>query len=86
MDSITTQEDFAYFLKNHRNSKELNDLVEDIRYTLMDYQVCTPKRTHSHCILTFVSDFITTRHLQQELSADCKFHSAVVQCCVVTCE
>jgi len=39
MDLMTTQEDFANFLNNHKNLKELNDLVEDIHYALMDYQV-----------------------------------------------
>jgi len=45
MHSITTQKDFADFLKTPENAQKLNDLVEDIRYALMDYQVCSPKRT-----------------------------------------
>jgi len=45
MDSMTTQEDLAYFLNGPENAQRLNGLIEDIRYALMDYQVCTPQRT-----------------------------------------
>jgi hypothetical protein len=44
MDSMTTQKDLADFLNNPENAQRLNGLVEDIRYALMDYQVCTPKK------------------------------------------
>lgn len=44
MDLMTTQEDLVHFLNNTKNLKELNDLVEDIRCALMDYQVCTTRR------------------------------------------
>jgi len=44
MHSITIQKDFADFLKNPENAQKLNGLVEDIRYALMDYQVCSSKR------------------------------------------
>jgi len=43
MHSITTQEDLTCFLNDPENVHSLNGLVEDIRYALMDYQVCTPK-------------------------------------------
>jgi len=39
MDSMATQEDLALFLKNRGNAQKLNDLVQDIRDALMDYQV-----------------------------------------------
>ena len=30
--------------KKTKNEQKLNNLLGDIRYALMDYQVCTPKR------------------------------------------
>jgi len=42
MDSMTTQKDLALFLKNSENAQKLNGFVQDIRYALMDYQVCSP--------------------------------------------
>jgi len=44
MDSITTQENLAHFLRIPENARKLNDLVEDIRGAFMGYQVCTLKR------------------------------------------
>ena len=44
MNSITTQEDLADFLKDPENAQRWNSLVEDIRYALIDYQVCILKR------------------------------------------
>jgi len=44
MDPITTKKDLALFLKKPENAQKLNDLVQDIRYALMDYQVCTHER------------------------------------------
>ena len=43
MDPITTKKDLALFLKKPENARKLNDLVQDIRYALMDYQVRTPR-------------------------------------------
>ena len=40
MESVTTQDDLADFLNNPENAQRVNDLVEDIRDALMDYQVC----------------------------------------------
>jgi len=51
MDSIVTQQDLTCFLNDPENAQRLNSLVEDIRYALMDYQVCTPNKPHSHSIL-----------------------------------
>ena len=61
MDSMTTQDNFAHFLKNPENAQELNGLVEDIRHILMDYQVCIPKHLLSSYLMS-ASDFTTTRH------------------------
>ena len=44
MDAMTTQNNLADFLKNPESAQELNGLVEDIRYTLMDYRVFTLKK------------------------------------------
>jgi len=41
MDSVETQKDLARFLENAENARKLNGLVEDVRYALMEYQVCT---------------------------------------------
>ena len=43
MDSITTQNNLADFLKDPENAQRLNSLIEDIRYAFMDYRVRTPK-------------------------------------------
>ena len=43
MNSMTTRNDLAGFLNDSENAQRLNGLVEDIRYALMDYQVCIPK-------------------------------------------
>ena len=61
MNSMTTEDDLADFLNNPENAQRLNGLVEDIRYALMDYQVCIPK--HSLLSgLTSASDFAATRY------------------------
>lgn len=44
IDSVITQKDLGHFLKNSENALKLNDLVEDIRDALMEYQVRTPNR------------------------------------------
>ena len=40
MISMTTREDLAHSLGDPENAQGLDFLVEDIRYALMDYQVC----------------------------------------------
>ena len=37
------RDDLVGFLNNPENVQRLNGLVEDIRYVLVDYQVCAPK-------------------------------------------
>ena len=43
LDPIATQGDIARFLNNANNAQRLNDLVEDIREAVMDYQVRASK-------------------------------------------
>lgn len=43
MAPMMTRGDPAYFLNSPEDAWKLNDLVEDIRDALMDYQVCTLK-------------------------------------------
>ena len=43
MGSMITQKDLVRFLKNPENAQEFNRLVEDIRFALMDYKVCSPE-------------------------------------------
>lgn len=62
MGSMTTRNDLVDFLGNLENAQKLNDLVEDIRYAVMDYQVRPPK-TLAPPFLMFALDFIATRHL-----------------------
>ena len=40
LDRMTTQNDIVQFLSNAENARKLNDLVDDIREAVMDYQVC----------------------------------------------
>ena len=40
LDRMTTQNDIVQFLSNAENAQKLNDLVDDIREVVMDYQVC----------------------------------------------
>ena len=44
MHPMTTQKDLALLLKKSENAQKLDGLVQEIRYAMMDYQVCTPKR------------------------------------------
>ena len=44
MNSMTTPDNLANFLKNPEDAQGLNGLVEDIRCALMDYRVCTLKQ------------------------------------------
>jgi hypothetical protein len=50
------------FLTNTENAQRINDLAEDIREVMLDYQVCTPNYSLLPC-LTYVPDFIATRYL-----------------------
>jgi len=43
MHSVATQKNLAIFLNDPENAQKLDGLVQDIRYALMEYQVCSPK-------------------------------------------
>ena len=43
IDSMTAQEDLANFFNDPESAQKLNDVVEDIRYALVDYRVRFPK-------------------------------------------
>jgi len=84
MVSMTTQKDLALFLKNPKNARKLNGLVQDIRHALMDYQVC-PTKWLALAVLNICSDFVTTRHLHRALRADRESRSLTIPLFVVTC-
>ena len=82
---MTNQKDLALFLKTPENAQKVNGLVQDIRYALMDYQVCSPKSL-SLIIADIYPDFVTTRYLRRGLSEDCESHSLTVPPLVITCK
>jgi hypothetical protein len=50
------------FLANTENAERINDLVEDIRQVMMDYQVCALNNSFLPCLMN-VLDLVATRHL-----------------------
>ena len=40
---MASQKNIVQFLNNTENAQRLNDLVDDIREAVMDYQVCASK-------------------------------------------
>ena len=56
---MTTQKDIAQLLSNAENAQKLNDLVDDIRETVMDYQVCTSEGLPPS-VSNIYTDFLTT--------------------------
>ena len=50
MGSMAIRNDLVDFLNNPENAQRVDDLVEDIRYALVDYQVCTATQAYSHCL------------------------------------
>jgi len=63
MGSVATRNDLALFFGIPENARKLNDLVEDIRDALMEYQVRSPKRL-ALVAANMWSDFVATRHPQ----------------------
>jgi hypothetical protein len=51
------------FLANTENAQKINDLVEDIRQVMMDYQVCAPNVSFLPCLMN-VLDLVATRYLR----------------------
>ena len=71
LDQMTTQKDIVQFLSNADNAQKLNDLVDDIREAVMDYQV----RTSEGLVLSvsyIPTDFLTAGYLQQHPSVNRK--------------
>ena len=63
MDSMTSQKDFSHFLSNPENAQNVNGLVEDVRYALIDYQVRIPEsltRTISNILCRRRYDWTST--------------------------
>jgi len=63
MDTIVAHENFAHFLNVPENAQRINHLVEDVRYALMEYQVCAPEILNPIRSNIYL-DFITTTGLQ----------------------
>ena len=59
---MTTQKDIAQFLSNAENAQKLNDLVDDIRGAVMDYQVRTSNGLSLSASNTW-ADFLTAGYL-----------------------
>jgi len=51
------------FFKAAKNADALGGLVENIRDTVMEYQVCIRKLSTSGARPTFAPDIVTARHL-----------------------
>ena len=62
LDRMAVQEDIARFLNNTDNAQKLNDLMEDIREAVMDYQVRTSKG------LVFITSNVRPRLPYSEIS------------------
>jgi len=45
---MAIQNDLVDFLNGPENVQSVDDLVEDICYALVDYQVCTGPQANSH--------------------------------------
>ena len=63
------------FLNNVGSADKLRILLEDIRDTIVEYQVCISLNYLVLHYLMFKADFITARYLQQELPDYCESHS-----------
>ena len=50
------------FLANIENTQRINDLAEDIREVMLDYQVCMPNYLLLLCLMS-VLDFVATGYL-----------------------
>ena len=59
---LARQGNVTGFLANAENAQRINDLVEDIRQVMMDYQVCTSNDSFSPCLMNML-DLIATRYL-----------------------
>ena len=64
LDMIAAQKNIVQFLSNGDNAQKLNDLVDDIREAVMDYQVRTESRGAAPVVSNIrFSDFVAPGHL-----------------------
>jgi len=66
---MTTQNNIAQFLSNTENAQKLNDLVDDIREAVMDYQVRTPEGP-ALSVSNICTDFLAAGYVFQHPSDD----------------
>ena len=59
---LAEQGKVAGFLANTPNAQKINDLMEDIRQVMMDYQVCASGNPSLPCLMN-VLDLAATRYL-----------------------
>ena len=71
LDPMATRNDIVQFLSNAENAQRLNDLVDDIREAVMDYQVRTSEGL-ALSVSNIRTDFLTAGYLQQHPSVNCK--------------
>ena len=71
LDPMTTQKDIAQFPSNTENAQRLNDLVDDIREAVMDYQVRTSDGL-ALSVSNICADFLTAGYPQQRPSVNRK--------------
>jgi len=64
LDPMATQNDIVQFLSNAENAQKLNDLVDDIREAVIDYQVrpFEPRLTLS--LSNIHTDLLAAGHVQ----------------------
>jgi hypothetical protein len=62
LDPMAAQKDIAQFLSNTENAQKLNELVDDIREAVMDYQVRTSERLVLS-VSNIGTDFFATGYL-----------------------
>jgi hypothetical protein len=60
---LAKQGKVAGFLANTENAQRIDDLVEDIRQVMMDYQVCASNNSPLPCLMN-VLDLAATRYLR----------------------
>jgi len=80
---MRTQKDIAQFLSNAENAQKLNNLVDDIREAVIDYQVRTSKGL-TPSASNICTDFLTVGYLQQRPSADCEFFVPSIHPFIIT--
>ena len=68
---MTAQKDIAQFLNNTENAQKLNDLVDDIREAVMDYQVRTSEEP-TLSLSNICTDFLTTGYARQYPTISCE--------------